>query len=96
MTAWQIVQALLVAALTTVPFLGGLHATADEGPPSAATPRTSPARKRTRAARRSGPAGAGFAPRSPAPAPRPDGRGVPGATTPSTVPVGLHRRRVHG
>jgi hypothetical protein len=93
LTFGMVIQAVAVAAATSLPFLAGVRATTDDAP-SAATTRTRRARPWTRAHRRSGNAGAGMAPSSPAPATDPDGRGDGGP--PAAAPVGLQRRRVHG
>lgn len=90
MSLLEIAEGLLVLAVATVPFLGGARATVD--PEDGHYSRTSPARAWTRAMRRSGTAGADSAPRSPAPAPSPDGRGV-SRGHPTAAPAGLHRGR---
>lgn len=92
MSPLDIAEGLLFLAVSTVPFLGGARATVD--PEDAHYIRTSPARPWPVRAlakvrhRRGGP-------RTPAPATKPDGRGVP-AGPPTAASAGLQRRRVHG
>lgn len=90
MNAWEIVQAVVVLALAALPFLGGARATVDPDDHRYAGQhtRTSRARIRARAPRRSGTAGAGASPESSAPAHRPGRRGRVVAR--SAAPAGLH------
>jgi len=88
-----VLQALGAAALLSLPFLAvGVRATLDLRRDGGRRYRTSPARPRTRAVERSGPAGASSLPARP-------GRPVSGerVVPPTGALAGLqHRRRVRG